>query len=120
MTPQDCPIIATQTPSFLALPVEIRLSIYDLHLCLQQHIVRDRQPTNAHLRLLRTCRQIRTEAEPIVSSYISLAHEAQINRLISGAPDHRLARVRWVDVANDGRVFQSADANQVSSECMLV
>ena len=106
--------------SLLELPTELRLQIYDCFLTQHQHVSRRHQPNNAHIRLLHVCRQITDEAAICFRRYVSLRTEHQINAFILYAAPPFAAQIEWADVANDGRVFQSADANQVSSECMLV
>ncbi|KAI0778562.1 hypothetical protein BD413DRAFT_489976 [Trametes elegans] len=91
---------------FLAMPVELRLHIYEHFLAEHQLVRRRTQPSNAHLRLLYTCRQIQQEAGVILWRYISLLYEHQIQAFLLHAPPEVYARVRCADVANDGRVFQ--------------
>jgi hypothetical protein len=101
--------------SFLNLPSEIRCLVY-LYV-LRAHVrVRDKvQPDNTHLRLLRTCTTIRAEAAAIIEPYISLRHERQIRAFIRRIADDSsfVDKVRWADVANDGRLIINADTGQV-------
>ncbi|KAI0721251.1 hypothetical protein C8T65DRAFT_705297 [Cerioporus squamosus] len=96
----------------LELPTELRLQIYDCFLREHQHVSRRHQPTNAHIRLLHVCRQITDEAWSRFGRYVSLRTEHQINAFILYAAPRFAAQIEWADVANDGRVFQSADENQ--------
>lgn len=100
---QNLDVMATAT--FLELPVEVRLVIYDVYLMMHQRVEQRRQPINSHLKLLRTCRQIYDEAHPIFWQYISLRDELEINAFILNTSDAAAARVLWADVANDTRVF---------------
>ncbi|KAH9837121.1 uncharacterized protein C8Q71DRAFT_723448 [Rhodofomes roseus] len=93
------------TPTFLGIPVEVRLVIYDIYLMAHQRVRQKRQPSGGHLRLLRTCRQIHDEACPIFWRYVSLRNELEINAFILNANEAMAARVLWADVANDARVF---------------
>ena len=97
----------SSTSAFLGLPIELRLAVYSAYLSEHRRIVGGTQPSNQHLRLLRLCKQIAMEARPIIWSYISLLHEGQIDIFISRAPTEALQRVRWVDAANDGRLWKS-------------
>ncbi|KAJ3559759.1 hypothetical protein NM688_g138 [Phlebia brevispora] len=99
MVPQDS--------TFLGLPSELRLEIYSLYLSSHQAIIHGRQPSNEHIRLLHTSKQIYTEAAPLMCSYISLLYESQIDRFIASARKETLERVRWVDAANDGRLLKT-------------
>lgn len=101
-------IAMSSTPAFLDLPTEIRLLVYSSYLAAHRRISQDAQPSNKHLHLLRTCKQIAVEAGPITWSYISLLYEGQINAFISRAPPELFERVRWVDAANDGRLWKTA------------
>ncbi|KAH9898025.1 hypothetical protein C8Q73DRAFT_640856 [Cubamyces lactineus] len=95
----------------LDLPVELRLQIY-LHFLADCQTVRRRtQPSNVHLRLPHTCRQIDQEAGPILRRYVSLLHEHQIQTFLHSHPP-QLPEIEWADVANDGRVLQSADPDK--------
>ncbi|KAH9937096.1 uncharacterized protein B0H18DRAFT_867218 [Fomitopsis serialis] len=93
-------------PTFLGMPVEVRLVIYDMYLMKHQRVRQKCQPANDHLKLLRTCRQIYEEARPIFWRYVSLRNELEINAFILNASDAMAARILWADVANDGRVFK--------------
>lgn len=97
----------TTASIFLRIPVEIRLVIYELFLAEHRHVVDNVQPSNNHIRMLYTCRQITHEARPIISRYVSLRHERQINAFILRTDDSLAAQVLWADVANDGRVRTS-------------
>lgn len=92
----------------LNLPVEIRLAIYEIFLDNHLRIPNNRrQPSNAHLRVLRICRVVHHEARDLFRTYISLSHERQINAFIRYADDHDCSYIERADVANDGRFFQS-------------
>ncbi|KIY73147.1 hypothetical protein CYLTODRAFT_449085 [Cylindrobasidium torrendii FP15055 ss-10] len=96
------------SPSFLGLPVELRLRIYEDFLNEHTHVRRNRQPSNTHFRLLHVCKQITDEAT-CLRQYISLLHENQIRTLLSNANGFSLSCIRSVDVANDGRVIRLRD-----------
>ncbi len=107
---------------FLQLPIELRLQIYDIFLDHHQHVRRKSQPSNAHIRLLHTCRLIADEAGDLFRHYISLLHEHQIRAFVLYAHTRPelYSRIEWADVANDGRVFLSADTDQVRLKCTIV
>ncbi|KAH9950483.1 hypothetical protein B0H21DRAFT_819283 [Amylocystis lapponica] len=94
-------------PTFLSIPVEIRLSIYDDYLAEHQFISKRQQPSNLHIRFLHTCRQIDREAGSFFRRYISFSNERQINAFILRADESLASHVEWADVANDGRVFSA-------------
>lgn len=94
--------------SFLGLPTELRLNIYQFLLDDHLYIRNNAQPSNAHLRLLRTCRQVADEAISL-RSYVSLSHEYQISTFIANADISYTSRIQTVDVANDGRVIKYRD-----------
>lgn len=102
----------SSTPAFLDLPAEIRLLVYSSYLSAHRHIAQDAQPTNHHLHLLRTSKQIAMEAGPIMWSYVSLLYEGQINAFISRAPPDLFERVVWVDAANDGRLWKTVHGKE--------
>ena len=106
--------------SLFALPTELRLHIYDLLLADHRHVRMKQQPSNAHFRLLHTCRQFSEEAGSSFRRYISLLHEHQINAFLLFAEPSFASQIEWADVANDGRVFQSARKDQVRLECTIV
>ncbi|KAI0080098.1 hypothetical protein K474DRAFT_1658361 [Panus rudis PR-1116 ss-1] len=94
--------------TFLHLPAEIRLAIYETYLADHQ-VVRDRrQPSNEHIRVLHTCKQILSEAGPIFCSYVSLLHERQIHAFLASSGHVVPSQVAWADVANDGRFLQTS------------
>ncbi|KAI0673513.1 hypothetical protein C8Q78DRAFT_629755 [Trametes maxima] len=93
---------------FLDLPVELRLDIYEHYLAEHQRVRKRIQPSNSHLRLLRTCKQIKEEASPTLRRYLSLLHELQIQAALLHAPPSVFAHIQWADVGNDGRVFHRA------------
>ncbi|KAI0734528.1 hypothetical protein C8Q72DRAFT_949006 [Fomitopsis betulina] len=72
------------TATFLGLPVEVRLVIYDAYL-------------TGHL-------QVHDEALPILSQFVSLSNELEINAFILNTSNAVASRVLWADVANDARV----------------
>ncbi|PIL31590.1 hypothetical protein GSI_06292 [Ganoderma sinense ZZ0214-1] len=100
----------------LALPTELRLHIYDLLLAEHRHVRLKQQPSNAHFRLLHTCRQLSEEAGRTYRRYISLLHEHQIHAFLHFAEPELASQIEWADVANDGRVFQPANKDQEDSE----
>jgi hypothetical protein len=99
--------LGQQSTSLLDLPIEVRLEIYSLYLALHVQIVDGKQPSNQHLSSLpRTCKQIRREAWPILSRYISLRTEHNWDKFTRSSDP--LPAVSRVDVANDGRVIELA------------
>ncbi|KAL6304297.1 hypothetical protein BKA93DRAFT_826019 [Sparassis latifolia] len=102
--------------SFLGIPAELRLVVYELYLSEHQHVSNRRQPSNHHIRLLYICKQVFDEAVSIIGRYVSLQHERQINAFILHATESQAAQIQWADVANDGRVSgptnASVDADQ--------
>ena len=110
---------------FLHLPYELRLEIYELFLSDHQRVRRRSQPSNAHLRLLRTCSLVFAEANLLLRRYASLRNEHQVHAFLIYAPPQYAAQIQWVDVANDGRVFHGGPAgksiasssDQVRLEC---
>lgn len=106
-------------PSFMLLPTEVRLIVYDLCVSDHQRIYHRRQPTNAHYTLLRICAQITREAAPIVFSYVSLSNERQIRSFIASAGDHLLSRIASADVANDGRLVKPSSAASTGGKFRL-
>ncbi|KZT72750.1 hypothetical protein DAEQUDRAFT_722365 [Daedalea quercina L-15889] len=99
-------------PTFLDIPVEVRLVVYDMYLMGHRRVRQKRQPTNGHLKLLRTCRQVQDEAAHILWRYVSLRDELEINAFILNTSDAAAARVLWADVANDTRVFMPLEAKK--------
>ncbi|KAK0233159.1 hypothetical protein IW262DRAFT_1260037 [Armillaria fumosa] len=89
--------------TFLTIPLELRLFIYDVFLANHQHVDASRQPSNAHFALLHTCKQIAWEAAHY-RAYVSLAHEQQITAFISNIPEAHASQILFADVANDGRI----------------
>ena len=106
--------------SFIQLPPELRLHVYGIVLADHQHVRKKLQPSNAHLRLLHTCRQIAEEAGGTFRRYVSLLHEHQIHAFLLSAQPSLLSQIEWADVANDGRVFHSANGDQVRLKCTIV
>lgn len=97
---------------FLALPVELRCEIYDTYLDNHRHVRYREQPSNRHLRLLLTCKQVYAEAKPILQRYVSLLHERQIAVFIKSKVAFDC--VTYADVANDGRLVQFTAKSEVS------
>ncbi|TCD61315.1 hypothetical protein EIP91_008643 [Steccherinum ochraceum] len=96
----------TQSSSFLlCLPPELRCEIYDVYLEDHRRVSYREQPSYQHLRMLLICKQIYTEAKPILQRYVSLSHERQIAAFIKSDVD--FSRVTYADVANDGRLVQT-------------
>lgn len=93
--------------TLLKLPVEIRLHVYDTYLALHQVVHHDQQPSNEHIRTLRTCKQIYHEALPIFCRYISLRIERQIRAFLSCTGVIEPSQVLRADVANDGRFLHT-------------
>lgn len=101
--------------SFLDLPFDIRLIVYDLILVDNQTIRQSRQPSNAHFLFLHTCSQVYYEAGDTFRRYVSLRNEFQMERFhhhISSSPETALS-VRWADVANDGRIVETLRTGHV-------
>ncbi|KAK0506160.1 hypothetical protein EDD18DRAFT_19840 [Armillaria luteobubalina] len=94
--------------TFLTIPLELRLFIYDVFLANHQHVDASRQPSNAHFALLHTCKQIACEAA-YYRAYVSLAHEQQITAFISNIPEAHASQILFADVANDGRIVSYSD-----------
>ncbi|PBL01072.1 hypothetical protein ARMGADRAFT_1160321 [Armillaria gallica] len=94
--------------TFLTIPLELRLFIYDVFLANHQHVDASRQPSNAHFALLHTCKQIASEAA-YYRAYVSLAHEQQITAFISNIPEAHASQILFADVANDGRIVSYSD-----------
>ncbi len=100
-------------PTFLWFPIEIRFLIYQLYLSEHRHISDDRQPSNEHILILRTCRQVAAEASLVFRNYISILNESQV-RVILGRPQtFPLSHVTRADVANDGRMLRLSSDPQV-------
>ncbi|KAJ4001018.1 hypothetical protein F5050DRAFT_1561665 [Lentinula boryana] len=97
-------------PSFLSLPVELRISIYSLYLLDLQHVSGNLQPRNTHFRLLHVCRQISYEAGRLANfrSYVSLIHEDQISAFNSITTVEAASRILHADVANDSRLVHAS------------
>ncbi|KAH7883671.1 hypothetical protein F5I97DRAFT_1929921 [Phlebopus sp. FC_14] len=107
--------------TFLGLPLDIRLAIYDIVLADHQAIHQSRQPSNAHIRIIHTCRQIHCEAGAIFRKYLSLRNEIEIeryHRYASSFPE-RTSAVRWADVANDGRILETLHTGQIGPASRL-
>ncbi|OCH95823.1 hypothetical protein OBBRIDRAFT_871524 [Obba rivulosa] len=107
-------------PTFLGLPLELRLAIYEIFLSEHQRIRAKQQPSNVHIRLLLTCKQIEAEAGSIFRRYISLRHERQIRAFVAHVDTALSAQIEWADVANDGRVLRpSAHGEPMTPLSML-
>lgn len=101
--------------SFLDLPFDLRLIVYDLVLADHHIVLQSKQPSNAHFAFLYTCRQVYYEAADTFRTYVSLRNEFQMERFhhyISSSPETALS-VRWADVANDGRIVESLRTGRV-------
>ncbi|KAK0465097.1 uncharacterized protein EV420DRAFT_938512 [Desarmillaria tabescens] len=94
--------------TFLTIPLELRLFIYDVFLANHQHVHASRQPSNAHFALLHTCKQIAYEAA-YYRQYVSLTHEQQIEKFINNIPGAHASQILFADVANDGRIVSYSD-----------
>ncbi|EGO20679.1 hypothetical protein SERLADRAFT_417835 [Serpula lacrymans var. lacrymans S7.9] len=103
----------------LALPPELRLLIYTLLLADHQRVSHRTQPTNVHLRPLRTCTLLYAEAAPVLSAYVSLRNEVQITRFLHSLTSERASLVNWADVANDGRVLHDPSTNHIEPASQL-
>ncbi|KIJ68361.1 hypothetical protein HYDPIDRAFT_179511 [Hydnomerulius pinastri MD-312] len=99
---------------FLELPLDIRLIIYDLVLAEHQVVQQSRQPSNMHMRILQTCKQIYLEAGDTFHRYLSLRNEFEMERyyIFASASPERASLVRWADVANDGRIVETLHSGQ--------
>lgn len=93
--------------TLLNLPVEIRLQVYDFYIALHLVVHRSQQPSNEHIRTLRTCKKIYQEALPIFCRYISLPTERQIRAFLSCPGVIQPSQVLRADVANDGRFLHT-------------
>ncbi|CAL1695456.1 unnamed protein product [Somion occarium] len=93
--------------TFLLLPLELRLAVYETFLAQHQSVHQSQQPSNEHIRVLRTCTQIYHEASPIFARYISLLHERQIHAFLACPGVIQPSQVLWADVANDGRLLHT-------------
>ncbi|EIW86639.1 hypothetical protein CONPUDRAFT_161346, partial [Coniophora puteana RWD-64-598 SS2] len=103
----------------LNLPVEIRLAIYQLILNEHRRVRRFKQPSNAHVQLLRACKQIYVETECIFRRYVSLRNELEIERFLAQTSwDPRL--VVFADVANDGRMVESRKTHDYDKQKLPV
>jgi len=100
----------SSTSRLLALPAELRFEVYEAFLQTHKHVRYLEQPSNQHLRLLLTCKQIHVEAKPILQKYVSLLYERQIAAFIKSNVD--FVHVTHVDVANDGRLVERTEVNQ--------
>lgn len=108
---QESSIPASVAVNFLSIPLEIRLTIYEIYLSDHQRVLPNCQPSNAHICVLHTCRQIAYEARPLFSQFISFRYEQEITAFTAQTND--FSHVRWADVANDGRLAQTHDTGQV-------
>ncbi|KAG2061923.1 hypothetical protein BDR06DRAFT_869617 [Suillus hirtellus] len=101
--------MSTKGLSIRDLPYDVRFLIYEAilanHLCVNQN----RQPSNNHIRVLHTCRQIFYEARAIFHKYVSLRNDWDVDHYLAYLDSEPKAApmVRWADVANDGRVSES-------------
>ncbi|KAH7931032.1 hypothetical protein BV22DRAFT_1108905 [Leucogyrophana mollusca] len=100
--------------TLMELPLEIRLLIYQAFLAEHQRIKQSRQPSNAHIQVLRTCRQVYVEAGAIFRQYLSFRNEIEMERYchLHSAADEIAATVRWADVANDGRMVETMHSGE--------
>ncbi|KIK40607.1 hypothetical protein CY34DRAFT_807024 [Suillus luteus UH-Slu-Lm8-n1] len=91
------------------LPYDVRILVYEAilanHLCVNQN----RQPSNDHIRVLHTCRQIFYEAHALFHKYVSLRNDWEVDHYLAylDSEPKTAPIVRWADVANDGRVLES-------------
>lgn len=108
------PLPGTPMSIFLRIPAELRFLIYNSYLSEHRHISDNRQPSNEHIRILLTCRQIASEAYSIFRHYVSLLSETQIRIILERPHSFPFAHITWADVANDGRVLHLSSHPQVS------
>lgn len=108
------------SPTFVDLPTEVRLEIYQYYVLYLRRIHQRRQPTNRHFRLLRVCKQMYIEAKPIVSVYVSLLYERQIRLFTQTVPDDLVSLVVYADVANDGRLLRESDDKRSAGKYTVV
>ncbi|KAH7911962.1 hypothetical protein BJ138DRAFT_1149504 [Hygrophoropsis aurantiaca] len=109
------------TMTLMDLPLEIRLLIYQGFLAEHQRIKQSRQPSNSHMQLLRTCRQVYIEAGIMFRQYLSLRNEIEMERYchLHSSADEVNSTVRWIDVANDGRMVETLHSGQISPASQL-
>ncbi|KAG2044763.1 hypothetical protein BDR03DRAFT_1020685 [Suillus americanus] len=107
----------------VSLPYDVRILVYEVflanHLCVNQN----RQPSNDHIRVSHTCRQIFYEARAIFHKYVSLRNDWEVDHYLAYLDSEPKAApiVRWADVANDGRVLGSTlDQTGPASRLYLV
>ncbi|KAG1826023.1 uncharacterized protein BJ212DRAFT_319414 [Suillus subaureus] len=115
--------MSTKGLSIQDLPYDVRILVYETilanHLCVNQN----RQPSNDHIRVLHTCRQIFYEARAIFHKYVSLRNDWEVDHYLTYLDSEPKAApvVRWADVANDGRVLESTlDQTGPASRLYLV
>ncbi|KAJ3777975.1 hypothetical protein FB446DRAFT_45095 [Lentinula raphanica] len=104
--------------TFLSLPVELRVIIYNFYLWDLQHVVGNLQPSNTHFRILHVCRQISAEASQLTNfcSYVSLIHEDQILAFNANISVGAASRILHADVANDARIVHGSGHSAPASE----
>lgn len=113
---------STTMSTFLSMPLEIRLVIYaNLLSDHKDTILHNNQPSNDHLILLRTCRQVDHEAGNIAGfrAYLSLRHERQITAFLNNAETHIASCITHLDVANDGRMVKHPNTDRFVSSLIL-
>jgi hypothetical protein len=102
--------------TLLSIPLEIRLLVYDHflwdHRC---NIVQNQQPSNAHITLLHTCKQVQHEAGSLAGfrAYLSLRYEREISAFLDQSNEHVAPHITHLDVANDGRLVQHPKTDEV-------
>ena len=106
MTQASTRTLVPARPTFAGIPQELRRIIYQLFLDEHYLVKRQTQPTNAHLRLLQTCRFIYNEAHDLLWRYLSLQTEAQIIAFVDAVDERHAQLVQWSDVACDNRVYR--------------
>ncbi|KAG0708945.1 hypothetical protein DFH29DRAFT_993798 [Suillus ampliporus] len=96
--------------SLLDIPFDVRIVVYEAILADHQCVKRNRQPSNAHIRILHTCRQIFYEARLVFHKYVSLRNDWDVDHYLTylDSEPEAAGKIRWADVANDGRVLDTA------------
>ncbi|KAG2159947.1 uncharacterized protein EDB93DRAFT_1260793, partial [Suillus bovinus] len=101
--------MSTERLSLRDLPYDVRILVYQAILDNHLRVNQNQQPSNNHIRILHTCRQIFYEARAMFHKYVSLRNDWDVDRYLTYLDSEPKAApiVRWADVANDGRVLES-------------
>ncbi|KAG1755200.1 uncharacterized protein EDB91DRAFT_1042512 [Suillus paluster] len=113
--------MSSQYLSLLDIPFDVRLIVYEAILADHQSVKRNRQPSNAHILILHTCRQIFYEASPLFHKYVSLRNDWEVDHYLTylASESEAAKKVRWADVANDGRVLEDTAHGQAGPASRL-